>query len=146
MLPHHEPGPVEPVVVGRAKPEDMAHPERQNSAAEVLQGRGKTSQGFWQPWLLKFMASGRSCGCVLLPHDTIRLRTFLTGHNVELDWVAFLERLVTVNLNGGIVNEDIGTIFTTDEAEALCIVEPFDCSLVLMSHRLSSFLCSTIAT
>jgi len=65
----------------------------------------------------------------------------LTVHNIELDLIAFLQRLVPIQLNCGIVNEHIRTVFTADESVTFGVVKPLDLPFVL-SHRLQpSFTC-----
>jgi hypothetical protein len=63
----------------------------------------------------------------------IRLRTFLTLDNVELDLVAFFKRLVAVKLNRRVMNEHIRPVIATDESVALGVVKPLDLPFVL-SH------------
>jgi hypothetical protein len=41
--------------------------------------------------------------------------------------------------------ENIGSVFTTDEAETFGVVEPLDCAFVL-SHRIYPTFLSTLAT
>ena len=50
---------------------------------------------------------------------------FLPINNLELDRVALLQALVTLRNQSTVVHEYVRAIITTDEAEALCIVEPF---------------------
>ena len=57
--------------------------------------------------------------------DVLSGRALLTLHDVELDALAFGERLVAVALDGRMMNEAILlTILGRDEAKALRIVEP----------------------
>jgi hypothetical protein len=76
---------------------------------------------------------------VLLPGYRIGLRTFLTIDDVEFNLVSLFQRLVSIYLNGGVMYENIRSVFTTDEAETFGVVEPLDRAFVL-SHRISSFL------
>src|SRR5665213_1005382 len=64
----------------------------------------------------------------------ICLRTLLALHNVELYFVAFFERFVSVQLNCRIVDENIRPVFASDESVALGVVKPLDLTFVL-SHR-----------
>jgi hypothetical protein len=57
------------------------------------------------------------------------LRTFLALGNLELDPLAVLERLVTVHLNGGEVDEHVLAAIDSDKAVALFSVEPLNGSL-----------------
>jgi hypothetical protein len=52
------------------------------------------------------------------------LRTFLTFHNFEFHWVTLLKALVTLILDGAVVNKNIGTVFAADETEPFCVIEP----------------------
>lgn len=61
-------------------------------------------------------------------HYALGLRTFLALHDLELHLVAFLQALVAFGFYGAVVNENIRTVFLSDESEALCIVEPFHCA------------------
>ena len=54
------------------------------------------------------------------------LRSFLTLHDFKLNVIALLEALVPVRLDGAVVYEHIGAVFPTDEAETLCVIEPFN--------------------
>ena len=54
------------------------------------------------------------------------LRAFLPLHDLKLDIVTFLKALITFRLDGAVVNENIRAVIPADEAEALCIVKPFD--------------------
>jgi hypothetical protein len=58
----------------------------------------------------------------------------LAIYDVELDFVAFFERFVSIHLDGGIVDKHIWPVFTPNESETLGIVEPLDHTFVL-SHR-----------
>ena len=79
-------------------------------------------------------------GGIAIADYGVRLRALLALHNIELDFVAFLKRLVPVQLNCGIVNEYIRPVFASDESVALGVVEPLHLSLVLSHSFLPSFL------
>lgn len=64
----------------------------------------------------------------------IRLRALLALYDVKLYFIAFFKRLVPIQLNGGIVNEYIRSIFASDESVTLGVIEPLNLSFVL-SHR-----------
>ena len=67
--------------------------------------------------------------------NCIRLRTFLTLNDVELNVIALFQRFVSVQLDRRVVDEYIRPVFTSDESVALGVVEPLDLPFVL-SHRL----------
>lgn len=56
--------------------------------------------------------------------DVSRLRTLLPLDNLELDVIAFGERLEAASLNGAEVDKDIGPSLSRDEAVAFGVVEP----------------------
>jgi hypothetical protein len=62
--------------------------------------------------------------CSLLG-NAFRLRAFLSLNDFELNIIALLEALITLRLDGTVVDEHIGSIITADKAEALCVIEPF---------------------
>src|SRR3954447_6444624 len=70
----------------------------------------------------------RSCSSADAAHR-VGLRALLSLRHLELDALAFFERLVTIHLDGAVVNEDVATAVDGDEAEALLRVEPLDCAL-----------------
>ncbi len=78
-------------------------------------------------------------GCIFLSRHGIGLGTLLAIDNVKFNLVSLFQRLVTIDLNGGVMNEDIWTVFATYETEAFGVVKPLDCAFVL-SHRISPFL------
>jgi hypothetical protein len=63
--------------------------------------------------------------------DLIGLRTFAAFDDVELDLIALFEALVTFALNGAVVNEDICSIVTAEEAITFCIIEPLYGAFIL---------------
>jgi hypothetical protein len=68
----------------------------------------------------------KSCGLRgLLFNHTFRLRAFLSLDNFEFDVIALLEALISLRLDGTVVDEHIGPIISADKAEALCVIEPF---------------------
>jgi len=52
------------------------------------------------------------------------LRSFRTFGDVELNAPAFLERLEPLADNSRVVDENVGPVFTLDEAETFAVVEP----------------------
>ena len=74
-------------------------------------------------------------GGVPKANDSIRLGTFLPFDDIELDLIAFFERLVSVQLNRRVMDEYVRSVFTPDESVALGVVKPLDLTFVL-SHRL----------
>lgn len=53
------------------------------------------------------------------------LRTFLSLNNFEFNIIALLEALVSLRLDGTVVDEHIRAVIPADKAEALCVIEPF---------------------
>jgi hypothetical protein len=92
------------------------------------------------PVVANKLGSG-GCGgrSVLLPGYGIGLRTFLAGDDVELNLIAFLQRLVSIHLNGRVMYENVRPVFPANKAKTFGVVEPLDCAFVL-SHRISPFL------
>src|SRR6185312_11247908 len=82
-----------------------------------------------------FVLSGCGVGAVPVADDPVRLGTFLTVYDVELDFVAFFERFISVQLNRRVVDEYVRSVITPDESVALGVVEPLHLTFVL-SHRL----------
>jgi len=81
----------------------------------------------------------RSLGCamgsiILEANDPVRLGTLLALYDIELDFIAFLQRLVSVQLNCRVVNEYIWPVFASDESVALGVVKPLQFTFVL-SHK-----------
>jgi hypothetical protein len=58
--------------------------------------------------------------------NVLSLRTLLPLNNLELYVITFLKALVTLGLDGAIVDEHIGPIIAADETKTLCVVKPFD--------------------
>src|SRR5436305_4743238 len=53
------------------------------------------------------------------------LRAFLSLNNFEFNVIALLEALVSLRLDGTVVDEHIRAVIPADKAEALCVIEPF---------------------
>ena len=51
--------------------------------------------------------------------------------DVELDFIAFFQALITFALDGAVVNEDVRPAFAAQETIALCIVEPLYGAFIL---------------
>jgi hypothetical protein len=79
--------------------------------------------------------SGCCVGAVPIADNSIRLRTFLAFYDVELDFIAFFKRFVSIQLYRRVMDEYIRPVITSDESVALGVVEPLNLSFVL-SHRL----------
>jgi hypothetical protein len=58
--------------------------------------------------------------------DVLRFWPFVAIDNLKRDDFPFQQCLVSLPLNGGVMDENIVTSFLGDEAEALFVVEPFD--------------------
>jgi hypothetical protein len=69
------------------------------------------------------------------PDYRIRLGTFLTLDDIELDLIVLFQRFVSIQLNRRVMDEYIGPIIAADESVALGVVEPLDLPFVL-SHRI----------
>ena len=57
--------------------------------------------------------------------NALSLGAFLALNYFELDIIAFLKTFVAFRLDGAVVDEHIRAVIATDEAEPLCIIEPF---------------------
>jgi len=62
--------------------------------------------------------------CSLLGH-AFCLRAFLSLNDFKFNIIALLEALVSLRLDGTIVDEHIRAVIPADKAEALCVIEPF---------------------
>ena len=83
-------------------------------------------------------AAGGSLECYRVSDDpnVLSLFTLATGGHVELDALTLFKRLVSRALDVGVVHEDVFTLLTRDEAEALLGVEELHgtcCQLLLFS-------------
>jgi hypothetical protein len=78
-------------------------------------------------------------GDLLGSYDLVRLRTLLSLHDVKFDLVTFFQALISINLNGAVVDKDIWSVVPPDKTIPLRIVEPLDLTLVL-SHEPLTFL------
>jgi len=78
-------------------------------------------------------------GVIPEPDYRIRLRTFLTLNDIELDLIVLFQRFVSIQLNRRVVDEYIRPIVAADESVALSVVEPLDLPFVL-SHGTLPFL------
>jgi len=74
-------------------------------------------------------------GLIFETDDRIRLWALLALDDVELYVIALFQGLVAIQLNCGIVNEDIWPVVAADESVPLGVVKPLDLPFVL-SHRL----------
>jgi len=72
--------------------------------------------------------------CISHADNSIRLRAFLPLNDVELNVIALFQRLVTIQLDCRVVNENIRPVITSDESVALGVIEPLDLAFEL-SHR-----------
>lgn len=57
--------------------------------------------------------------------DVFCLGAFLPLDDFKFNVIALLQALVALRLDGAVVDEHIGAVIPTDEAETLCVVEPF---------------------
>src|SRR5689334_24130442 len=74
--------------------------------------------------------------------DVGRLWTFLPLDNLELDAIAFRERLEAAALDGAEVDKDIRSPFTRDEPVAFGVVEPLHRTLETCHEPYLLELCS----
>ena len=65
------------------------------------------------------------------PRDLIGLGALTALNDVEFHLIALFEALVALALDGAVVNKDVSPAFATEEAVALCIVEPLYRALIL---------------
>jgi hypothetical protein len=71
--------------------------------------------------------------------DRVCLGTFLALNDVKFDVITFFEALISVELDCGVVDEDIGAVFASDESITFCVVKPFDLAFI-SSHVPCPFL------
>jgi hypothetical protein len=57
-------------------------------------------------------------------HDVCRLRTLLSLGDLEFDLIPFLQALVTLRIDRAVMNKDIRSIRTTDEAVPFSVIKP----------------------
>ena len=108
---------------GRSNPTaPLACPAGANSKKEdpVVGSTGSPSTQF-ERWDNR---SG-SLRCSLLG-NALCLRAFLSLHDFEFNVIALLEALVSLRLDGTIVDEHIRAVIPAYKAEALCVIEPFN--------------------
>jgi hypothetical protein len=68
--------------------------------------------------------AGPETGGVLDLRDVLSLKALGALADLKLHKLAFVQRLVSIHLDGGEVNEDIFTRLALDEPITLCCVEP----------------------
>jgi hypothetical protein len=64
----------------------------------------------------------------------IGLQAFLALHHLEAHFLPFFQALEARTGNRTKMHEYVRAIFTTNEAEALGVVEPFDCAYFTIRH------------
>jgi hypothetical protein len=57
--------------------------------------------------------------------DVLGFGSFFTGHNVENNSFAFIQRLKTSPRNRRMMHEHVRPTFLHDEAETMFVIEPF---------------------
>jgi hypothetical protein len=94
---------------------------------------------------------GDGCLDLLYAYNLICLGTTCVSlDDVELNFVALLEALVTFGLDGAEVNKDIWPVRVPEEPESLCVIEPLNFPAMLGHIRPASkkelfvFVCATI--
>jgi hypothetical protein len=65
----------------------------------------------------------------------ISLWSFASLNDVEFYFVTFLQTLVSINLNGAVMHEDVCAAFTSEKAVAFRVIEPLNRSPVLRQFR-----------
>ena len=63
--------------------------------------------------------------------DLVGLRSFSPLDDVKLNLIALFEALVTLALDGAIVNEHVRPAITAEKTVALCVVEPLYGAFIL---------------
>ena len=61
-------------------------------------------------------------------YDVAGLGAFGAGVDVEFDFLAFVQVLEAITLDGGEVDENVRAAIASDEAEPFGSIEPFDCT------------------
>ena len=72
---------------------------------------------------------------VLVADNSIRLWAFLALDDIEFNFIALFQGLISFQLNRRVMNEYIWPVIATDESVALGVVEPLNLPFVL-GHRL----------
>jgi hypothetical protein len=88
-----------------------------------------------------YVRLGGAVGAIPKAYYGIRLWALLALDYIELDFVAFFERFVSVQLDCRVMNEYIRPVFASDESVALGVVKPLDLPFVLSHSFLPSFFC-----
>src|SRR5579864_6432000 len=115
------------------RPERRASGAEMNTADRALQGGAERTDKIKRPGSGVDRAfesvqqrnnrSGR-LRCSLFGY-ALCLRAFLSLNNFEFNVIALLEALVSLRLDGTVVDEHIRAVIPADKAEALCVIEPF---------------------
>jgi hypothetical protein len=66
---------------------------------------------------------------VLYGLDVLSLPALGAFDDTELNGLTFLEAAESAGLDGRVMNEYVFAVLTADEAVALCVIEPLNCSL-----------------
>jgi hypothetical protein len=61
--------------------------------------------------------------------DVLSLPALGALGDVELNALAFLQRTEAVRLDGGVMNEDVLSVFTAKKSKTLGVIKPLDCAL-----------------
>jgi hypothetical protein len=74
--------------------------------------------------------------------DLLGLGAFASLNDVKFHLVALFEALITLALDGAVVNEDVSPALAAEESVTLCVVEPLYGAFILCqwSHSLISCL------
>src|SRR6202165_3101092 len=99
----------------------------QNTASfELLHKNGATRRSPYRPNSLQ-------------AGDVRCLQAFGAGGHFELNRLAFVQRLISLRLDGGEMDEDVLAGLALDESESLAGIEPLYCSLFFHGISFSLF-------
>ena len=74
---------------------------------------------------------GRILESFLEPRYLVGLRAFASLDDVEFDFVTFFQTFIAFELDGTVMDEDIGSVIAAEEAVSFCVVKPFNGAFVL---------------
>lgn len=66
-----------------------------------------------------------------MTNHLVGLWTLLPLNDVELDLVPLFQTFVPINLDGAVVDENVGSVVSSDESVAFGVVKPLDFAFVL---------------
>jgi hypothetical protein len=104
-------------------------------------GKTKGERDEQRPPLVWSQSATEKLESCLYAGDFVGLRSLGALDDIELYLIAFLERLIAIELNGGVMNEDIRAALATQKAKAFRVIEPLNFTFVLC-HVRSLLICS----